>query len=297
MNKVTLTIFTDPMMGLSFESEPVIRRLETHFGESLEIRYAMCVLVGDVRHFMIPEDMAETPELTLQNYNRRLAGIYRKEEEINGMPIAMEECHLFDMQHLTSEPLCLAVKAVQIIAQEKAEQFLYRLRYATIVEVRPTTHHEELLRVVRLTGGIDETAFLEVYENGMAEKALQHDLCIARSLNLRSLPAYMLHYGNRHILIHDLANFDAFASAIRQLTGGSILPTLPEVTTESLRRLIWRHPLISPIEISQAFNLHTADEVKQFIQPLVDNGEISIQEVPHGLFIRKNNKEENEDII
>lgn len=289
MNKVTLTIFTDPMMGLSYESEPVIRRLETHFGESLEIRYAMCVLVGDVRHFMITEDMAETPEQTLRNYNRRLASIYRKEEEINGMPIAMEECHLFDMQHLTSEPLCLAMKAVQIIAPEKAEQFLYRLRYATIVEVRPTTHHDELLRVVRLTGGIDETAFREVYENDMAEKALQHDLCIARSLNLRSLPAYMLHYGNRHILIHDLANFDAFASAIRQLTGGSISPTLPEVTTESLRELISRHPLISPIEISQAFNLHTADEVKQFIQPLIDNGEITVKEVPHGLYIEKNN--------
>ena len=85
MNKVMLTIFTDPMMGLSYESEPVIRRLETHFGEALEIRYAMCVLVGDVRHFMIPEDMAETPELTLANYNRRLAAIYRKEEEINGI--------------------------------------------------------------------------------------------------------------------------------------------------------------------------------------------------------------------
>lgn len=257
----------------------------------------MCVLVGDVRHFMIPEDMAETPEQTLRNYNRRLASIYRKEEEINGMPIAMEECRLFDMQHLTSEPLCLAVKAVQIIAPERAERFLYRLRYATIVEVRPTTHHDELLRVVRLTGGIDETAFQEAYKNGMAEKALEHDACMARNLRLSSLPAYMLHYGSRHILIHDMANFDAFASAIHQLTGSSISPTLPEVTTESLRRFILRHPLISPIEISQAFNLHTADEVKQFIQPLVDNGEISIQEVPHGLFIRKNNKEENEDII
>lgn len=77
MNKVTLTIFTDPMMGLSYESEPMIRRLETHFGESFEIRYAMCVFVGDVRHFMIPEDMADTPEQTLRNYKRRLASIYQ----------------------------------------------------------------------------------------------------------------------------------------------------------------------------------------------------------------------------
>lgn len=297
MGKITLTIFTDPMMGLSYESEPVIRRLETHFVESLEIRYAMCVLVADVRHFMIPEDMAETPELTLANYNRRLAAIYRKEEEINGMPIAMEECRLFDMQHLTSAPLCLAVKAVQRVAPDKAEQFLYRLRYATIVEVRPTTHQDELLRVVRLTGDIDEKAFLDAYAGGMAEKALQHDVCMARNLRLRSLPAYMLHFGSRHSIIHDMANYDAFASAIHQLTRGTISPILPEVTTESLRQLVLRHPLISPIEISQAFNLHTADEVKQFIQPLIDSGEIRVQEVPHGIFIKKNSKEENEDII
>ena len=291
MKKITLTIFTDPMMGLSYESEPVIRRLETCFGNKLEIRYAMCVLVGDVRHFIQPEDIAETPEQTLTNYNRRLAGIYRKEELINGMPIAMEECRLFDMEHLTSEPLCLAVKAVQHVAPARAEQFLYRLRYATIVEVRPTTHHNELLRAVRLTGRIDETAFLDVYNNGMAENALHHDICIARNLRIHSLPAYMLNYGNRHIIIHDMANYNIFTSAIIQLTEGSISPIMPEATTDSLRQLISRHPLISPIEISQAFDLHTADEVKQFIQPLIDCGEISIQEVPHGLFIKKNNKE------
>lgn len=295
MNKITLTIFTDPMMGLSYESEPVIRRLETHFGEFLDIHYAMCVLVGDVRHFMIPEDMAETPEQTLRNYNRRLASIYRKEEEISGMPIAMEECRLFDMQHLTSEPLCLAVKAVQRMAPERAEQFLYRLRYATIVEVRPTTHRDELLRVVRLIGGIDETTFLDVYENGMADEALGHDLCIAQSLRLHSLPAYMLHDGNRHIMIHDMADYATFVSAIHQLSGGAISSTVPEATTEALRQLITRHPLISPIEISQAFNLYTADEVKQFIQPLIDSGEISVKEVPHGLFI-ENNKSEEEGV-
>lgn len=164
------------MMGLSYESEPEIRRMQTHFGDVLDIRYAMCVLVDDVRHFMVQEDMAETPEQTLRNYNRRLAGIYRKEEEISGMPIAMEECRLFDMQHLTSEPLCLAVKAVQYVAPDRAEQFLYRLRYATIVEVLPTTHREVLLDVLRQTGGIDEVAFLEAYDNGLAQNALRHDV-------------------------------------------------------------------------------------------------------------------------
>lgn len=285
--KIKLTIFTDPMMGLSYESEPEIRRMQTHFGDVLDIRYAMCVLVDDVRHFMVQEDMAETPEQTLRNYNRRLAGIYRKEEEISGMPIAMEECRLFDMQHLTSEPLCLAVKAVQYVAPDRAEQFLYRLRYATIVEVLPTTHREVLLDVLRQTGGIDEAAFLEAYDNGLVQNALRHDAFLARNLHLHSLPAYMLHYGNRHIIIHDTANFDTFAAAILQLSCGAITPTPPEATTEALRQLIDRHPLISPIEVSRAFDLITADEAKEFIQPLIDSGEIRLVDVPRGKFIER----------
>lgn len=291
MKKITLTIFTDPMMGLSYESEPIIRRLETHFGESLNIRYAMCVHVGDVRYWMIPEDLAETPKQTLINYNHRLAGIYRSEEEISGMPIAMEECRLFDMEHLTSEPLCLAVKAVQHVAPHMAEKFLYRLRYATIVEVRPTTHREEILRVVRETGGINESAFLDALESGIAEKALQHDVCIARSMHLQALPAYMLHYGSQHIIINGVASYDTLASAIHRLTHGTIEPHEPKANTGTLRQFITRHPLISPIEISQAFNLSTAEEVKQFIQPFIDNGEICVHEVPHGLFIERRNNE------
>ena len=32
--KVILTTFTDPMMGLSYECEPIFRKLETHFARA-----------------------------------------------------------------------------------------------------------------------------------------------------------------------------------------------------------------------------------------------------------------------
>ena len=41
MEKVTLTTFTDPMMGLSYEQEPVYEKLTETFGERLEFRYVM----------------------------------------------------------------------------------------------------------------------------------------------------------------------------------------------------------------------------------------------------------------
>ena len=63
MNKITLTTFTDPMMGLSYECEPIMRKLETHFAGQIEFRYVMGLLVRDVHDFMMAEDYADTDEV------------------------------------------------------------------------------------------------------------------------------------------------------------------------------------------------------------------------------------------
>ncbi|MBR0510886.1 MAG: hypothetical protein IJJ85_12285 [Clostridia bacterium] len=44
MEKVILTIFTDPMMGLSYECEPIFDRLKNEYGDGLEIRYVIAGL-------------------------------------------------------------------------------------------------------------------------------------------------------------------------------------------------------------------------------------------------------------
>ena len=80
MNKITLTTFTDPMMGLSYECEPIMRKLETHFAGQIEFRYAMGLLVRDVHDFMMPEDYADTEAESISRYNARLARIYESEE-------------------------------------------------------------------------------------------------------------------------------------------------------------------------------------------------------------------------
>ena len=46
--KITLVTFTDPMMGLSYEYEPIFRKLETHFGGKIEFHYVMSLLIRDV---------------------------------------------------------------------------------------------------------------------------------------------------------------------------------------------------------------------------------------------------------
>ena len=106
--KITVTMFTDPMMGLHYESEPIIDRLKKEYADRIEFRYVMSLLVRDVSDFMTPEERAMDPKEGIRRYCRRLAGIYISEEAIGGLPINMDGFRLFDAEHRSSRPLCLA---------------------------------------------------------------------------------------------------------------------------------------------------------------------------------------------
>ena len=232
------------MMGLSYECEPIMRKLETHFAGQIDFRYAMGLLVRNVHDFMMPEDYADTEAESIVRYNARLA----------------------------------------------TDRFLYNLRYATIVDTRSTTRLDEILKVVSQTG-IDEKRFLQHYRDSSAESALDGDLTRMHALGIHALPAYLLAYEGKQMLIRHLIGFDAFSEVIRRLSDGSIRPLPVEQSLSSVRQLLEQHPLISPIELREALDFRTTDEIRAFVQPLIDSGEIAIREVPHGYFIVNIQKE------
>ena len=286
MNKITLTTFTDPMMGLSYECEPIFRKLETHFAGQIEFRYSMGLLVRNVYELCDCNELALSPALGLHRYNARLAKIYENEEQISGMPINMDGFCLFSTEETSSLPLNLAYKAAELTDPELADRFLYNLRYATIVDTRPTTKLEEILKVVHQTG-INEKLFLQHYQDSSAETALDGDLTRMHALGIHTLPAYLLEYDGKQMLIRHLIGYDAFADVIRELTDGRIHPQPVEQSLLAVRQLLEQHPLISPIELREAFDFNTTDDVRQFIQPMVDSGEVSIRDVKQGWFIVK----------
>lgn len=286
MEQVTLTVFTDPMMGLSYESEPILRALETHFPGQIAIRYAMSWLVRDVRQFMSPEELScDFPE-GLRRYHKRLARIYESEEAIGGLPIAMPDLCLFSEAEPSTLPLNLACHAARLADGEKAERFLYRLRYATIVERRTTTDFAQLRRVAEETG-IDADTFERHYRDGSARQALEQDLRLGQQLGIRALPAYLAACGERATVFQSF-RYDDFVSAIYRVSGGTVQPRRPVLTPEALARLLETHPLISPIEVCAAFELDNTEAVREAITPLLAEGIVSIIEVPHGWFIRRN---------
>ena len=204
------------MMGLSYEQEPVYEKLAENYGDRLIFKYVMSGLVRDVSDFMLPEELALPADEGIRVYNRRLARIYKDEESIGGLPINMDGFHLFDAEHRSSYPLCIAYKAAQLAASEKVDDYLLRLRRATIVETRQTTRKEELVAVAREVG-IDENLFLHHYEDGSAEQAFQEDLRFTRSLDIHGLPSCLIQYGDQSGLTSGMIEYKDFCSIFERL--------------------------------------------------------------------------------
>ena len=219
--KILITVFTDPMMGLSYESEPIREKLEASFKDKVSFDYVMCLLVKDVSDFMLPEEISLGREKGIEVYNKRLAQIYKSEEKIGGLPINMEGFTLFSPEYPSSLPLNIAYHAAKIVAPEKAYNFLYNLRRATIVDTRPTTHTEELCAVAEKTG-INKDDFLTEFNGNTAKKALELDLERKRSLGIYGLPSYLVEYNGNSMLLRGLANFDDFVNAISEVSGGKL---------------------------------------------------------------------------
>ncbi len=227
------------MMGLSYECEPIFEKLENYYGTSpfgveednspsgieddnkIEFRYVMAGLVRDVSDFMTPDELAElslNPDSGIKKYCRRLAMIYKSEEVIGGLPINInpENFKLFDAEHRSSYPLCIAYKAAQLADFERANTYLYNLRRATIVEVRQTTLNSELVKIAE-ESGINPEKFNKYFNDGSAENAFMEDLRYTRSLGIYALPAYLLTYGDKSILINQLIDYDGFQRLIKNI--------------------------------------------------------------------------------
>lgn len=214
--KIILTAFTDPMMGLSYESEPVMERLKQNYGNQIEFRYVMSLLVRDVSDFMTQEERILDAESGIRKYCERLAGIYKSEESIGGLPINMEGFCLFDTDHRSSKPLNLAYKAAQLADPERSEAFLTELRHATVIDCLPTTHFDVIMKIAQKVG-IDEYSFKLYYQNGNAAKALETDLEYTHRLGIHSLPAYLIQSGDKAIIMQSF-EYQDFVDVITKLT-------------------------------------------------------------------------------
>ena len=107
------------MMGLSYECEPIFRKLETHFENKIEFKFIISALIRNVFNLVDENYLLIGKKFAVDKYNAELAKIYESEEKISGMPIIMKNFNLFSKKNFSSIPLNIAFKAAQIVDYDK----------------------------------------------------------------------------------------------------------------------------------------------------------------------------------
>lgn len=156
MAAVHASYYTDPACPWSWSVEPVVRRLQVEFGDSLEFTYVMC---GIAREFGPPLDMV---------------GELLDAGDASGMPV--DPRLWLDSPPASSHPACLAVKAAGEQGPEIEALYLRRLREGLNCARRKLDSADALTNEARAVPGLNVERFgIDLRSNATVE-ALGADL-------------------------------------------------------------------------------------------------------------------------
>lgn len=282
-NTIIIQNFTDPICTWCWGSEPVLRKLETHY-PNIEIRYVMGGLVDDIHNFR--DDSNDIGGNDIESVNKQIVTHWEEAAEHHGMPVESKGFALFSNTYPSSYPQNIAYKAAQKIDQEKADLFLYNIRAASAAEAK-LTNRLDVLTSLADASGIDVSAFLENMNNGSAEGAFRGDMALGKALGVQGFPTFLVKYNNQQVMLRGFQEFDTFVSVINMISNGKLIPLHPPISDEHLLSFMERHPRLAAAEIMQAYNLGSQDKVDEWVERLVDEGKVEKQVVGQSYFINK----------
>lgn len=278
---ILIKCFTDPICTWCWGSEPILRKLETHFPNQIHLEHIMGGLVDDIKDFM--DEGNNIGGNSAEEFNRQVAAHWLEASAKHKMPVNSTDFNLFSDEYPSTFPQNIAYKAAQLTDESKADLFLYNLRLASAAEARLSSHPEVLLEIAA-ESNLNAVQFKAHLEDGSAERNFEEDLREASAYGVSVFPTYVLEMDGLRIFARGYVNFEQFVEIIFRLSNGKIRPTLFEFTKENFLALMKKHPRMAMEEIRQAFDFSDYTEVQKALNPFVQEGQIVIKRIGNGDF-------------
>ncbi len=283
MTKLTITTVADPMMGMLWETWPTMRKLETHYGSQIDFKFMMGQLVKNV-YDLVDHNVSRKygKRVALNQYWTRLMQVYLQEEQIAGMPIYMGgDKPLFDEHHLSSVPLDLGLRAIAGNDERLEDQALYEMQYDTVVADRQTNDPKYLIALAKKFG-IGQSQFSQRYNSAVVKNQLAQEQQIMQQMKINQLPAYILTYQGKTLILKGLPKYCDWQKIIKQATNGEVQEHQVGFSAEAIKSFIDRHPHISSLELKAAFDVEEQTIIEQ-----LKNSPLAKERVKSTIFYRK----------
>ena len=272
MKPIEIVNYSDPACVWCWGTEPIFRALETHYPNLFSIRYVMGGMVRDLSDFNDEENGigGGNPE----TINSQLRIHLKDSTDVHHMPVDVDKYHLFSERVTSSFPQNIAYKAAQIADPERADAFLRRIREATMTEGAVTGDYSVLDRLAE-DFGLPIEAYREALECGQAESTFKRDVDEAIAAKVQVFPTVTLSVYGKEETFGGYYTFADYVARIRKLSGGTIEPVKPDVSFESLNRLLRKYHLLATEEIRAAFDFETKDDLESWLAPYISDGTLT----------------------
>lgn len=281
-DKIIIYNFTDPVCTWCLGMEPVFRKLELSYPETIEIRYIMGGLVRDFREMIDPHAGIRSGDEAV--FNKQVAKHWEEASFRHGMPVKREGFSLFSIEYPSTYPQNIAYKAAYMVEPKKADLFLYNMRTAVSSEGRIISREDVQLEIAEETG-LNTERFLKFLRDGSAEAAFEEDLQIMRKFGVRGFPSFILEHQGVDYSLHGFHQFVTFQRAIEKITEGRVKPKMIDRSLSVLTALLKEHPKMAAEELRKVFDFESYEEVKEFVYPLIEKREAEIKEAGNGWFV------------
>lgn len=261
--------FNDPVCTWCYGSEPILTKLQHHFGDQIKFAFVMGGLVRDIRDWYDVRNPDLDP-IVANNKNLPLSWLEATAK--HKMPIIKEGFNLFSNEYPSTYPQNIAIKAAQFESEELAHKFLRRLRFATILEGKITSRLDVLVELASEIG-LNVSKFITHFQDGSAEAAFEEDRYLVQQYQVRGYPAFMVKYQDKQVLMRSFQTYEDFLTVFKML-GANLNEVIPTANEDSLLAFIEEFGPVAPIEIQSSFNL-SDEELLHWLDTLEKNSLIN----------------------
>lgn len=219
MTSVVFTEYTDPNCTWSWGAEPIVRHLETRYGDQIEIEFVLGGLVRDFEDFHDEaNDITEPADV---------APHWEEASGRHGMPVDVGVWE--EDPPRSTYPASIATEAALLQDDALGLRYLRRVREATLTERRNIARWETLWEIAESTG-LELSSFAAALEDGRAERAFRADMRRMRKRGIRGFPSYELTVGDESTVLGGFLPFDRLEERVLRLAPGLEPRELPPVT-------------------------------------------------------------------